>query len=62
MISVSTIRRMLQRLGFIEDAATYLMGTCGIDSLEEIAYLDGVNGVDITIKVVTSLGGTVTTG
>jgi hypothetical protein len=62
MSSISTIRMMLQRLGFSEDGATYLTGTCGIDSLEEIAYLDGVNDVDTTIKGVTSMGGTVTTG
>jgi hypothetical protein len=38
-----------------------LTGTCGIDSLEEIAYLDGVDDVDTTIKGVMSPGGTVTT-
>jgi hypothetical protein len=45
---------MLQRLGFSEYAATYLTGTCGIDSLEDIAYLDDVNYVDTTIKDATS--------
>jgi hypothetical protein len=49
-------------LGFIEAAATYLTGTCGIDSLDEIAYLDGIGDVDTTIKGVTNPGGTVTTG
>jgi hypothetical protein len=53
---------MLQRLGFSEDVATYLTGTCGIDSLDEIAYMDGVDDLDTTIKGVTSPGGTVTTG
>jgi hypothetical protein len=53
---------MLQRLGFSEDAATYLTGTCGIDSLDEISYLNGVDDVDTTIKGVTNLGGTVKTG
>jgi hypothetical protein len=52
---------MLQLLGFVEFAATYLTVTCSIDSLEEIAYLDGVDDVDTTIKGVTSPGGTVTT-
>jgi hypothetical protein len=61
MSSISTIGKMLQRLGLSEDAATYLSGTCGIDSLEEIAYLDGVDNVDTTIKGITSPGGTVTT-
>jgi hypothetical protein len=49
-------------LGFSEAAATYLTGTCGIDSLVEIAYLDGIKDVDMTIKGVTNPGGTVTTG
>jgi hypothetical protein len=52
---------MLQRLGFSEDVATYFTGTCGIASLGEIAYLDGVDDVDTTIKGVTNPGGTVTT-
>jgi hypothetical protein len=41
---------------------TYLTGTCGIDSLDEIAYLGGINDVDTTIKGVTIPGGTLTTG
>jgi hypothetical protein len=52
---------MLERLGFSEAAATYLTGTCGIDSIDEIAYLDGIENVDMTIKGVTNPGGTVTT-
>jgi hypothetical protein len=60
MSSVSYISTMLQFLVFIEYAATYFMGTCGIDSLDEIAYLAGVDDVDTTIKGVTSPGGTVT--
>jgi hypothetical protein len=39
-----------------------LTGTCGIDSLEEIAYLDGEDDVDITSKGVVSPGGKVTPG
>jgi hypothetical protein len=62
MSSVSTIRTMLQRLGFSEDVATYLTCTCGIESLDEIAYLDDVDDVDTTIKGITNLGGMVTTG
>jgi hypothetical protein len=49
-------------LGFSEAAATYLTGTCGIDSLHEIDYLDGIEDMDTTIKGVTNPGGTVTTG
>jgi hypothetical protein len=49
-------------LGFIQAAANYLTGICGIDSLDEIAYLDGIDDVDTTIKEVTNLGGTVMTG
>jgi hypothetical protein len=45
MSSTSSIRMVLQCLGFSEYAATYLTGTCGIDSLEEIAYLDGEDDV-----------------
>jgi hypothetical protein len=39
-----------------------LTGTCGIDSLDEIAYLDGINDVDTTIKGFMNPGGTLTTG
>jgi hypothetical protein len=53
---------MLERLGFSDAAAAYLTGTCGIDSLDEIAYLDGIDDIDTTIKGVTNLVGTVTTG
>jgi hypothetical protein len=62
MISVSTIRTMLERLGFSQYAATYLTDTCGIYSLDDIAYLDGIDDVDTTIKGVANPGGTVTTG
>jgi hypothetical protein len=62
MSSVNSIRTVLERLGFSEAAATYLTGTCGIDSLDEIAYLDGIEDVDTTIKGVTNPGGTVMTG
>jgi hypothetical protein len=59
---VNAIRTMLERLGYSEAAATYFSGTCGIDSLYEIAYLDGIEDVDTTIKGVTNPGGTATTG
>jgi hypothetical protein len=62
MSSVNAIKRMLERLGFSEDAATYLIGTCGVDSLGEIAYLDVNEDVDVMIKGATNPGGTVTTG
>jgi hypothetical protein len=61
MSSTPSTMTMLQRLFFGEDTATYLTGTCGIDSFEEISYLDGVNDVNTTIKDVTSPGGTFTT-
>jgi hypothetical protein len=38
------------------------MGTYNIDSLGEIAYLDGVDDVDTTIKGVTYPGGVLITG
>jgi hypothetical protein len=53
---------MFERLGFSAATATYLTGTCGINSLDEIAYLDGIDDMDTTIKGVTNLGGRVTTG
>jgi hypothetical protein len=53
---------MLQRFGFSESSATYLTGTCGIDSIDDIAYLDGIEDVGTTIKGVTNTGGSVTTG
>jgi hypothetical protein len=53
---------MLKRFGFSDAAAVYLTGTCGMDSLNEIAYLDGIDDVDKMIKGVTNPGGTVTTG
>jgi hypothetical protein len=62
MSPFNAIRTMLERLGFSEAAATYLTGTCEIDSLGEIAYLDGIDDVDTTIKGVTNPGGTVMTG
>jgi hypothetical protein len=62
MSSTSAIKTMLERLDFIQDAVTYLTSTCGIDSLEEIPYLDGEDDVDTMLKGVTSPGGTVTAG
>jgi hypothetical protein len=62
MSSVTTIRTILELLGFSAAAATYLTGTCGINSLDEIAYLDGIDDVDTTIKGVMNPGGTVITG
>jgi hypothetical protein len=53
---------MLERLGFSDAAAAYLTGASGIDSLDEIRYLDGNDDIDTTIKGVTNPGGTVTTG
>jgi hypothetical protein len=62
MSSANAIRTMLELLDFSEAAATYLTGTCGVDSLDEIAYLDGIEDVDMTIKRVTNSGGTAMTG
>jgi hypothetical protein len=53
---------MLQCLGLSEDTATYLAGTCDIDSLDKIANLDGVNDVDTTIKGVANPERKVTAG
>jgi hypothetical protein len=62
MSSVTTIRTMLEHLGLSSAAVAYLTGTCGINSLDEIAYLDGIDDVDTTIKGVMNPGGMVTTG
>jgi hypothetical protein len=62
MSSVNAIKRILERLVFSEAAATYSIGTYGVDSLGEITYLDANEDVDAMIKGVTSPGGTVTTG
>jgi hypothetical protein len=62
MSSVRTIKKMVELLGFSEAAATSFTGTCRIDSLDDIAYLDGIDDVDTMIKGVTNPGGTVTTG
>jgi hypothetical protein len=60
MSSVTIISNILERLGFSSAVEAYLMGNCGINSLDEIAYLDGIDDVDTTIKGVTNPGGTVT--
>jgi hypothetical protein len=62
MSSVTEIKTILERLGFSDTAADYLTGDSGIDSLDEIVYLDGIDDIDLTIKGVTNPGGTVTTG
>jgi hypothetical protein len=62
MSSANAIKRMLEHLGFNDAAATYLIGTCGVDSLGEIAYLDANEDLDAMIKGVTNPGGTVTSG
>jgi hypothetical protein len=51
-----------ERLCFSDAAAAYLTRDCGIDSLEDIAYLDGEGNVETTIKGVTSPEGAVTVG
>ena len=62
MSTVTAIKTMLERLGFSDAAAAYLTGDSGIDSLDEIRYLDGIDDIDSTIKGVTNPGGTVKTG
>jgi hypothetical protein len=39
-----------------------LTGTCGINFLDDIAYLDGIDDMDTNIKGITNPRGTVTTG
>jgi hypothetical protein len=58
----SATRTTLESLGFSFYMVSYLTRDCGIDSLEEIAYLDGEGDVETTVKGVTIPGGTVTVG
>jgi hypothetical protein len=62
MSSVTTIRKMLERQGFNSAAVTYLTGICDIASLDDIAYLDGIDDLDTMIKEFTNQGGIVKTG
>jgi hypothetical protein len=47
---VKMIRTILDRLGLSSDAATYLVGTYGIDSMDYIALLDGIDDVKIRLR------------
>jgi hypothetical protein len=60
MSFTSATTLMLERLGFSVDAAACLTRDYGIDSLEEIAYLDAEGDVETTIKGATSTVDTVT--
>jgi hypothetical protein len=60
MSSVPAIKTMVESLGYSGAAVAYLTGASGIDSLDEIRYLDGIDDIDSTIKGVTNPGGTVT--
>jgi hypothetical protein len=62
MSSTTAIKTILERVGLSDAAAAYLTGASGIDSLDEIRLLDGIDDIDSTIKGVTNPGGTVTTG
>jgi hypothetical protein len=62
MSSVTKIGNIWERFGFSAAAATYLTGTCGINYLDDIAYLESIDDVDTTIKGFTNPGGTVMTG
>jgi hypothetical protein len=53
----SAANTMLEHLGFSYATVVYLTKDCGIDSLEEIAYLDGDGDVETIIKDITSPGG-----
>jgi hypothetical protein len=53
---------MLKRLAFSDATAGYLTRKCGIDSLQEVSYLDGKDAVKNTIKGDTIPGRTLTLG
>jgi hypothetical protein len=50
MSSVTAIKTILERLVFSDAAAAYLTGASGIDSLDEIIYLDGIDDIDSTMQ------------
>ena len=52
---------MLVRLGSSTESAAYMVGTLGIDSLDEIAIYDGDDDVENLMKRVTRPGGVGTT-
>jgi hypothetical protein len=62
MSLTSATQTIVERLGFSDSAAGYLTRDCGIDSMPEVAYSDGEDDVENTIKGVTSPGWAVTVG
>jgi hypothetical protein len=61
MSVTAATKTMLERLGFSDSVAAYLMRDCGIDSLQKVTYLDGEDDVENTINDVTSPGGAAVT-
>jgi hypothetical protein len=62
MSVTSSTKKMLDRMSFSDAAVSYLTRDRGIHSMKEIAYLDGGDDAENTIKGVTSPGGTLTVG
>jgi hypothetical protein len=59
MSVISATRTAVELLRFSDAVVAYLTRDCDIDSLKEIAYLDGDDDVENTIKGATSPGGMV---
>jgi len=53
---------MFVRLGFSSHAASYMTRACGLDSLDEVKYMDTDDNVETMIKRVNRPGGSNTTG
>jgi hypothetical protein len=62
MSKVTAISKILERLGFTQEAASYTTRACNVDSLDEVKWMDGEDDVGNIIKRVNRPGGTVTVG
>jgi hypothetical protein len=62
MSEVTSIAKILERLGFTREAAGYMTRACNVDSLDEVKWIDGEDDVGNMIKRVNQLGGTFTVG
>jgi hypothetical protein len=60
MSEVTSIEKILERIGFTREAAGYMTRTCKVDSLDEVKWMDGEDDVENMIKWVNRPGGTFT--
>jgi hypothetical protein len=62
MSKVTAIAKILDRLGFTQEAASCMTRACNVDYLDEVKWMDGEDDVENMIKRVNLPGGTVTVG